>query len=66
MDAAGHLMESALSARRPCTKWGRAVQEIQEYVAKATNGASARDPFEGMSPEEINAYMEQQQLAGGR
>ena len=47
-------------------KCGRALQEIQAYVAKATNGASARDPFEGMSPEEINAYMEQQQLAGGR
>ncbi|KAK9834190.1 hypothetical protein WJX81_006967 [Elliptochloris bilobata] len=45
---------------------GLTPREIQEYVAKATDGASASDPFEGMSPEEINAYMEQQQLAGSR
>ncbi|KFM25805.1 hypothetical protein F751_1419 [Auxenochlorella protothecoides] len=30
---------------------------IQEYVSKATAGASAADPFEGMSPEEINEYI---------
>lgn len=74
-----HLLSSELSnmynrpswigraaARLPRMKCGRALQEIQEYVAQATDGASSRDPFEGMSPEEINAYLEQQQLAGSR
>ncbi|KAL6778909.1 hypothetical protein ACKKBF_B04085 [Auxenochlorella protothecoides x Auxenochlorella symbiontica] len=32
-------------------------EAIQEYVSKATAGASAADPFEGMSPEEINEYI---------
>ncbi|KAK9859826.1 hypothetical protein WJX84_006638 [Apatococcus fuscideae] len=39
---------------------GLTPQEIQQYVDKATNGATSEDPFEGMSPEEINNFMQQQ------
>lgn len=35
------------------------LQEVQKYVESAT-GASSTDPFEGMTPEEINEYMEEQ------
>lgn len=38
-----------------------APQDIAAYVVEATQGASAADPFEGMSPEEINEYLEAQQ-----
>lgn len=32
-------------------------QEIASYVQEVTGGANASDPFEGMSPEEINDYI---------
>lgn len=32
------------------------MQEIQDYVEEYT-GADSRDPFEGMSPEEINEFV---------
>lgn len=32
-------------------------QEIASYVQEVTGGANASDPFEGMSPEEINEYI---------
>lgn len=33
------------------------MQEIARYVTEATGGANSDDPFEGMSPEEINEYI---------
>lgn len=33
------------------------LQEIQEYISQVTKGAKVDDPFEGMSPEEINEYV---------
>lgn len=30
------------------------------FAMQATGGAKAADPFEGMSPEEINEYIERQ------
>jgi len=38
------------------------MQEVQKFVEEAT-GASASDPFEGMTPEEINAYVKEHNLA---
>ena len=67
----------------PCKLRHRGLQQIQEYVSKAAEGATSADPFEvrlfwdcccgvisiahlcwlhqGMSPEEINSYLERQQ-----
>lgn len=32
-------------------------QEIEKYVASVTNHASIDDPYEGLSPEEIDEYI---------
>jgi hypothetical protein len=36
------------------------LQEIEEFCKTASGGASEADPFEGLSPEEIDAYVEKQ------
>ena len=56
----GTLMESrTLSVRPAASKPSLPVdpQEIASYVQEVTGGANASDPFEGMSPEEINDYI---------
>ena len=40
------------------------LQEIQAYVEKVT-GASKEDPFEGMTPEEINEYVAKHGMPAG-
>ena len=39
-----------------------ALQEIEEFCKTATGGASEADPFEGLSPQEIDEYIEKHGL----
>lgn len=41
------------------------LQEIEEFCSTATGGASAEDPFEGMTPQEIDDYIEKHGLPAG-
>lgn len=40
-------------------------QEIEDYCGKVTGGASTDDPFEGMTPQEIDEYIERHGLPAG-
>jgi hypothetical protein len=42
-----------------------APQEIEEFCKSVTGGASEGDPFEGLSPQEIDAYIEKHGLPAG-
>jgi len=40
-------------------------QEIEQYCSKVTGGASKDDPFEGLTPQEIDEYIEKHGLPEG-
>lgn len=41
------------------------MQEIEEFCSQVTGGASMDDPFEGLTPQEIDEYIEKHGLPAG-
>lgn len=53
-------VRTAGAHRLPLARLLLLLQEIEEFCKTASGGASEADPFEGLSPEEIDAYVEKQ------
>lgn len=57
-----HLCSRPHRARPPPLP---ATQEIEEFCRAASGGATEADPFEGLTPQEIDEYIEKHGLPGG-